>query len=111
MTHYFSLHNEPFCLIAQNKKHIEMRLYDEKRKVLLVGDEIVFTNNQNQETLTCTIEDLKTFKSFKELYDYYPKELLGYREDEEASFEDMYLYYKKEQIDLYGVIAIKISKK
>lgn len=42
MKHQFKLNNFPFEKIANGTKTIELRLYDEKRQKLNVGDEIVF---------------------------------------------------------------------
>ena len=47
MTHYMKLNPEPFDKIASGKKTIELRLYDEKRKTVLPGDEIIFTHIHN----------------------------------------------------------------
>ena len=41
MTHKMNLHNDPFEKIACGIKNIELRLYDEKRRLIKVGDEIV----------------------------------------------------------------------
>lgn len=38
------LHNSPFKLIKNGTKTIELRLNDEKRKLIKVGDIIRFTN-------------------------------------------------------------------
>ena len=87
-----------------------MRLYDEKRQMIEVGDHIRFTGVDDESLwILCEVKGLHRFPSFKELYDSYPKEDLGYGEDEEASFEDMYEYYSKERIQKYGAFAIEIA--
>ena len=43
MTFEMKLHEAPFELIKNRIKTIELRLYDEKRQMISVGDFIVFT--------------------------------------------------------------------
>ena len=38
------LNTEPYELIKFGKKNIEMRLMDEKREKISIGDNIIFTN-------------------------------------------------------------------
>ena len=103
------LYTEPFALIKNKKKTIEMRLYDGKRKQLKDGELLLFTNKDTGEQLLTEISDLKTFSSFIELYSSYKKEELGYSPDSIANPEDMLAYYSKENIDKFGVIAIEIK--
>lgn len=51
MIHNMKLHSTPFEMIKSGKKTFELRLYDEKRQKIKVGDEIIFTNTVNGETL------------------------------------------------------------
>ena len=44
MKHNMNLNNRPFKSIKEGTKTIELRLNDEKRSLLKVGDEIEFTN-------------------------------------------------------------------
>lgn len=46
-----NLHNEPFDLIKNGTKTIELRLNDEKRQLLKENDIIEFTNRVTDETL------------------------------------------------------------
>jgi len=58
--------SEPWYSFVQfNTKTMETRLYDEKRKLLNIGDKIVFTNEFGKYSFTKTIKDLKIFKSFE----------------------------------------------
>ena len=107
--HYLNLNPVPFALIKTNAKKVEMRLFDERRKVLIIGDFIIFINNDTQEQIKVKIVGLRTFKSFKELYLFYDKSLLGYKKDEEADPNDMLQYYSIEKIEQYGALAIEIE--
>ena len=68
MKHEMKLNNEPFECIKNGTKTIELRLNDEKRKLLNIGDKIEFTNITNNEKLLVKIENLYYFSSFEELY-------------------------------------------
>ena len=107
--HYMNLYPEPFELISSKSKTIEMRLNDEKRQQLKIGDLIVFTNTSSKDELITEIIDLKAFPSFDELYAKYPKKMLGYKDDEIANPKDMNVYYADEMIKKYGALAIEIT--
>lgn len=110
MKYNMKLNNEPFNKIKDGTKTIELRLNDDKRKLLNVNDSIEFTNRDTNEKLLVNIIDLYKYSSFKELYNNFDKEELGYAKDEEASYKDMEKYYSKEEQNKYGVVGIKIKK-
>lgn len=56
MKHNMKLNNEPFELIENGSKKIELRLYDEKRRKLRVNDLIEFTNISTEKKMTVLIE-------------------------------------------------------
>ena len=110
--HYMNLTPEPLELIRSGKKTIELRLYDEKRQAIKVGDTITFTNTEDpDDILTVAVEDLFLFDSFKELYKALPLTECGYTEEDidTASPQDMDIYYPKEKQAKYGVVGIKVK--
>lgn len=109
MVHYLNLHDDPFKLIKSGFKNVEMRLNDERRKCIAVGDVLVFTNVLTNEKITCKVTKLNLFKNFEELYQNYSKEEIGYLENEIANPDDMLQYYSKEKIEKYGTLAIHIE--
>ena len=112
MTHQMNLHAAPFDMIARGSKTIELRLYDEKRRRIKVGDEIVFTHSKYAtRTLRCRVIALHVFASFEELYNTLPLLKCGYTEADiaTASPADMDLYYTKEQQAQNGVVGIEIE--
>lgn len=111
MKHNMNLNNEPFNLIKNGTKTVELRLNDEKRKLLNIGDKIEFTNITNGEKLSVDIINLYKYPSFKELYKHFNKIEMGYTADEPAEPKDMEAYYSKEEQDKYGVLGIEIRKK
>lgn len=103
------LTNLPFNQIKEGSKLIEIRLNDEKRKALEVGDVIIFRNLSTNELLEKEITSLQTYASFKELYNSYDSILLGARGYSLLEYEQsMYEYYSKEQEKEYGVLAIHL---
>ena len=109
--HQMQLQPEPFDMIKSGEKTIELRLYDEKRRKIRIGDEIVFTNTENGETLTVRVLDLAVFDSFEDLYKTLPLLRCGYTEQDiaSASPDDMDVYYPKEKQKEYGVVGITIA--
>lgn len=49
MEHSMKLNAEPFEAIRNHKKTVEIRLNDEKRQKVKIGDTIVFTNIDDSE--------------------------------------------------------------
>lgn len=110
--HMMNLNPSPFKMIREGNKTIELRLYDEKRKMISVGDTITFTNTlDSNETLNVMVTDLFIFNSFDELYKKLPLMECGYTNEDidTASPRDMEEYYSKEMQQQYGVVGIKIS--
>ena len=109
MKHEMRLHDEPFKLIQSGTKTIELRLYDEKRQQIQVGDIIEFTSRATGEVQKTKVIAMHIYSCFADLYRDYDKVSLGYGKDEEAKPEDMELYYSKEEQEKYGVVGIEIE--
>lgn len=110
--HVMNLTPAPMQEIRTGNKTIELRLNDEKRKQISVGDTIKFINTEDSnDTLRVKVVDLYLFSSFAELYDNLPLLNCGYNEDNinTASPEDMEMYYSREKQNKYGVVGIEIS--
>lgn len=109
MIHKMRLNNEPFINIKNGTKTIELRLLDEKRKLINIGDIIIFENRKDNETIEVQVINLHKYKSFKELYPNFNKISLGYKPNEEAKPEDMEKYYSKEEQEQFGVVGIEVK--
>ena len=110
--HVMNLTPAPMQEIRTGNKTIELRLNDEKRKQISVGDTIKFINTEDSnDTLRVKVVDLFLFSSFAELYDNLPLLNCGYNEDNinTASPDDMGMYYSREKQNKYGVVGIEIS--
>ena len=110
MKHKMNLHNEPFNLIKDGIKTIELRLNDEKRQLLKEKDLIEFTNRETLETINTEMIKLHKYLSFEELYKHFDKISMGYNIDDIADPKDMEEYYSKEEQDKYGVVGIEIRR-
>ncbi len=109
MRHQMNLRPEPFSHIKEGRKNVEMRLFDERRALIQVGDEIEFTNTENGEHLTVLVVGLARYRDFEELYSHYDQVSIGYTETDCADPADMYLYYPPEKVEQYGTLAIEIK--
>ena len=109
MVHYMNLSPTAFKSISSGEKTIEMRLYDEKRAKIKVGDQIEFNNTATREKIKCIVINLTRYKDFYGLYSDNDKTAIGYKANETANAEDMYSFYSPEQIKEYGVLAIEIK--
>ncbi len=110
MKYEMKLQNDPFNKIKDGSKTIELRLNDEKRRLLKVSDTIVFTNLSTLEKMEVIIKNLYYFNSFEELYKSFSKEEMGYNKEDKASYKDMLEYYSIEEEKKCGVVGIKIKK-
>lgn len=111
MLHNMKLQAVPFEKIENGSKTIELRLYDEKRKLLNVGDIIEFINIEDTtKKIRVEIIALHKFESFAQLYRSLPLEKCGYNQEEliTAHSSDMNFYYSIEEQKKYGVIGIEI---
>ncbi len=112
ITHKMHLHTEPFESIVKGIKTIEIRLYDEKRKNITVGDSIQFIKKTNpHETITVFVLELITCRSFKELFHTIDhKQLCNFKLTSQQFTNNMYKYYSPEEEKKYGVLGIIIQK-
>jgi len=110
--HNMKLQPSPFEMIKSGKKTIELRLNDEKRKLIKPGDAIIFTNVTTGEELKMTVLKLHLFESFAELYNSLPLLKCGYTEDDvqNADPTDMELYYSREEQAECGVVGIELDR-
>ncbi len=108
------LNDAPFQKIKSGLKTIEMRLFDEKRQALHVGDELVFQNRDSpQDTLMTRIVGLHRFATFEEMTSVLAPHLMGYTPDWDARLaagdHGMYAYYSREDEVRFGVLGIEVE--
>ncbi len=112
MHHEMSLRPGPFGMIADGRKTWELRLHDEKRRRIAVGDTVTFICTEDERTLHVRVIALRPFANFAELYAALPLTACGYTEDNvaTASPADMTRYYSPEKQAAHGVLAIGVAR-
>ena len=113
MLHEMTLFPRPYASIASGQKTIELRLYDEKRQSIQIGDQIRFTNTEDaSQTTLCEVVQLHVFKDFRDLYEKLPLLQCGYTPEyvDNAHPDDMLTYYSKEKQAKYGVVGIELKR-
>lgn len=112
MRYEMRLNKLPFEQMVEGKKTIEVRLNDAKRKLLAVGDEILFTNRDNpNQTIVKKVTDLRLYNSFVEMANNENCVLAGFNKgytvDEVVTCYHTYYTPKEEQ--QFGVVAIELE--
>ncbi len=111
MRHEMKLDPTPFLMLASGRKRYELRLNDEKRRKIEVGDEILFTDNATGKTLLTRVLGKEVFADFDALYRTLPLLECGYTEEtlRLASPRDMEAYYSPAEQRKFGVLAILLQ--
>ena len=112
MVHHMKLHEQPFAHIACGQKTIELRLNDEKRQRIQIGDEIIFSMSSSPlSQIRVLVTALHRFTNFRELYSSLPLDRCGYLPHElpSASAKDMEKYYSSDEQHKYGVLGIEFK--
>lgn len=111
MLHEMKLRKIYFEKIKNGEKIYEIRLNDEKRRPIQIGDTIHFKNEQNlNEIIQTKVLDLIYFKSFKEMAEALPLSKIGFENSSKDEVEQVYhTFYSAQDENKYGVVAIKIE--
>jgi ASC-1-like (ASCH) protein len=100
------LQPHPFDKIKKGSKTIEVRLFDEKRREIKLGDTIEFRREPEQtEIVQAKVIGLLNYKTFSDLANDFPN-IDG--DGKEALLERIYTFYTKEQEEKYSVLGIKV---
>ncbi len=109
MLNEMKLQSLSFEKMKEGKKIIEIRLYDEKRRDIKIGDIIEFTKEPKQaETVKAEVIGLLNYKTFADLADDFPASYFGHLGKEDL-LKSIYTFYTKEQEERYTVLGIKIK--
>lgn len=102
------LHPDVFSIVKDGRKDVEIRVNDEKRRKLKIGDDLIFLKRpDNIESIKAKVIDLKYFKNFSEVVDNFEMEriyLKDYSKDDYLS--EMRRFYTDEEQKECGVVAI-----
>ncbi len=107
MIHNMRLVDFAFKAIKNGEKDIEVRLNDEKRRLINIGDTIIFTNIDTGEIIKVEVMNLYKFNTFKELFDYFDHKRLGLSDSD--TYDIMNDFYTEEEQKRYGALGIEVS--
>ena len=108
-THIMDLQPEPFEKIRSGKKTIELRLFDEKRRAIQLGDIIEFQRQpEEHETVRTEVVALLRYKTVSELFDDFPIEDFG-GTDKASLLEGVHRFYTPEREQKETILGIKIK--
>ena len=114
MVHDLKLYKENFERLTEGLKQREYRLYDEKRRLIKVGDTIRFIKLPDQnEFLYADVTNIEVFSNWYDCYKrYFDEDFSGRYNTVEDVVEDTYSggYYTKEDTLKYGCCCISISR-
>ena len=112
MRYEMRLNKLPFEQMLEGKKTIEVRLNDAKRKLIAIGDEILFINRDNpNQTIVKKVVNLRLYNSFIEMANNENCVLAGF--DKGYTVEDVvncyHTYYSTEEEKQFGVLVIELN--
>jgi ASC-1-like (ASCH) protein len=105
------LHSGPFAKIKSGEKNIEVRMRDEKRKKIKIGDDILFISRENGETALRRVVGLCWFEDFAQLAKTLGAVKCGWDKEYAADKynSDMEQYYSKDDIKKHGALGIILN--
>ena len=108
----FHLHSDVFDIVKDGKKDIEVRLNDEKRRCLNIGDTLIFLKRPDDlEEIRVKVVGLTYYDNFDELVYHYDMERLYLSNySKEDYLKEMERFYTLDDQKKYGVMAIIFSK-
>ena len=111
MTHEMKLQPKYFNFILNGTKRIEIRLFDEKRKQIKIGDKIKFLKEPDlNESFEAQVIGLLRYNSFEEMFKDYDISILSDKSmTKEELISVLEQFYTKEKQEKYGVLGIRIE--
>ncbi|WP_339261962.1 ASCH domain-containing protein [Lysinibacillus sp. FSL K6-3209] len=110
MLHHMGIYDEYFISIKEGKKTIEVRLNDDKRRKIKVGDTVEFIRiPEKNETFRVQVTKLRKYDTFEAMYNDIPfKEFDCEGWTMKEMLDSTYEIYTPEQEIKWGTIAITI---
>lgn len=107
--HQMNLQERYFDYIQTGTKRIELRLYDDKRRQIKLGDEIEFAKSDTAK-LKAQVIGLLLYNSFEELFEDLPIELLADKTMTKSELLGVLgEFYTDEQQQKYSVVGIRLK--
>ena len=112
MEHILKLKPEYFCYIDNGTKRIELRLYDEKRQKINIGDTIIFQKEPELEiTMKVKVIGILRYNTFEELFKDFDIEMMADKSmTKQELLNVLEKFYTPEKQKQYGVVGIRIEK-
>ncbi len=109
--HEMKLQPEYYDFILHGTKKIEIRLYDEKRQKIKLGDTIKFLKEPNlDESFNAKVVGLLRYNSFEEMFeDFDISDLADNSMTKEDLINVLEQFYTPEKQKEYGVLGIRIE--
>jgi len=109
--HHMGLYDSPFKKIQSGTKTIEIRLNDEKRRKISIGDYIIFTKlSEPEKKLTVEVTALYPYSTFKALYEAFSFSEFGCEGYTiQQLLDGTYKIYSKEKEEQCGALGIRIE--
>lgn len=111
MIHEMKLQPEYFNFILNGTKRIEIRLNDDKRQNIKLGDKIKFLKEPDlNESFEAQVIGLLRYNSFEEMFKDYDISILSDKSmTKEELISVLEQFYTKEKQEKYGVLGIRIE--
>ena len=111
MNHSIKLQPEYYNYILNGTKRIEIRLFDEKRKLINIGDKIrILKEPDLVESFEVKVVERLRYKDFESLFNDFDISMLADKSlTKEELLDDLEKYYSKEKQEKYGVLGIRIE--
>ena len=110
MIHKMHLQSQFFNYIKNGTKKIELRLYDEKRQQINLGDTIKFTTDSD-ETFETEVIGLLRYQNFSQLFvDFDITNLADESMTKAELLSTLEKFYTPEDQAKYGVLGIRLDK-
>ena len=111
MKHEMKLQPEYYNFILNGTKRIEIRLYDEKRQQIKLGDTLEFLKEPDlKESFHAKVVGLLRYNSFEEMFKDFDISILADKSmTKEELMNVLEQFYTKEKQNKYGVLGIRIE--
>ena len=111
MTHELKLQPEYYNYILNGTKRIEIRLFDEKRRKIKIGDTIKFLKEPElEESFEVKVVGLLRYKTFEDLFKDFDISVLADKSmNKEELLKVLETFYPKEKQEQYEVVGIRIE--
>jgi len=111
MEHKMKLQPEHYNFMLNGTKRIEIRLFDEKRQLIKIGDTIEFLKEPDlKESFDTKVTGLLRYNTFESMFKDFDISILSDKSmTKEELITTLEQFYSKEKQEQYGVLGIRIE--